>query len=126
MFWHCSYGMLAFDFKCPEEMNRNIRVKLLCTDKTPEHYSCLFDQRSNIYKESCTDPADFVRPGKCFFLLSLTTCHKQTKKQKYMFMYTVYSLFVIKIQLNTVYQSDSNLNTYVIIRLKGLMVVRQF
>lgn len=64
LFWFFPYGMLAFDFKCPTETNRNLRVKVKCIDKSPEHYSCLLNQQSNTYTESCTDPADFVRPGK--------------------------------------------------------------
>ncbi|CAC5363062.1 unnamed protein product [Mytilus coruscus] len=68
MYWLFLYGLLAFEFKCPEEISRNLRVKEACSDKSPDHYSCLLDQQSNTYTESCTDPADFVRPGQKYVI----------------------------------------------------------
>lgn len=59
------YGILTFQFKCPGELHRKLRIKGICKEKTPDHYSCLMDEQSNTFKESCIDSADFVRPGTC-------------------------------------------------------------
>lgn len=55
----------AFDLKCPEELERTFRAKFVCYNNTlVNRYSCLLDQDTNVYNESCTDNADYVRPGK--------------------------------------------------------------
>ncbi|XP_076072080.1 uncharacterized protein LOC143043786 [Mytilus galloprovincialis] len=55
----------AFDLKCPEELERTFRAKFVCYNNTlVNRYSCLLDQDANVYNESCTDNADYVRPGQ--------------------------------------------------------------
>lgn len=58
------YGISTYELKCPVESQRHFRLHKVCNEKSPEHYSCLLDQHSNTYEESCKEPADYVRPGK--------------------------------------------------------------
>lgn len=67
LFWMFAHGVLAFEFKCPVDLHRHKRVTEICTENLVDHYSCLFDQNTNTYNESCIEPADFVRPGKSFY-----------------------------------------------------------
>ncbi|CAC5416777.1 unnamed protein product [Mytilus coruscus] len=53
----------AFELKCPDELDRTFRARHVCYNIT-DHYSCLLDQDTNVYKESCADNADYVRPGQ--------------------------------------------------------------
>lgn len=56
----------TFDLKCPEDLERIFRGKYFCSTNisTEDSYSCLFDQDSNFYKESCNGRPDYVRPGR--------------------------------------------------------------
>lgn len=55
----------AFELKCPDELDRKFRAKHVCYNRTDvDHYSCLLDQDTNVYRESCAVSADYVRPGK--------------------------------------------------------------
>lgn len=61
--WLSVYGILTYEFKCPDELNRKLRIQEICKERSPDEYSCLMDEQSNTYKESCMDSPDFVRPG---------------------------------------------------------------
>lgn len=55
----------AFELKCPAELDRTFRSRHVCYNITEvDHYSCLLDQDTNVFRESCADSADYVRPGK--------------------------------------------------------------
>lgn len=64
MCWFFIYEIVAYELNCPEKLHRQLRVKTVCGENYLGNYSCLLDQHSNVYKESCRQPADFVRPGK--------------------------------------------------------------
>lgn len=56
----------AFNLQCPENLQRIIRGKYVCSFyvSPKDRYSCLFDQDSNFYRESCKGKLDYVRPGR--------------------------------------------------------------
>lgn len=55
----------AFELKCPDDLDRTFRTKHVCKNITEvDRYSCLLDQDTNVYTESCANRADYVRPGK--------------------------------------------------------------
>lgn len=56
-------AIAAFELKCPDELDRKFRAKHVCLTHV-DHYSCLLDQDTNVYRESCAVSADYVRPGK--------------------------------------------------------------
>lgn len=55
--------ILTYEFKCPEESHRKLRVEAFCDKHSPKKYSCLLNELENTFEEMCNDTVDFVRPG---------------------------------------------------------------
>lgn len=55
------YQLAAYDMNCPVPSERNMRSKTVCADY--RNYTCLFDENTNSFKESCSVRSDFQRPG---------------------------------------------------------------
>lgn len=61
-----SHKAVGYELKCPDSSHRAHRIRIICKEISSkyEHYSCLYNMFKNTYDESCSETADFVRPGK--------------------------------------------------------------
>ncbi|CAC5418342.1 unnamed protein product [Mytilus coruscus] len=49
-----------FELRCPENLQRHLRVKSFCNASSHDSYACLFDEHTDVFKESCTAQPSFV------------------------------------------------------------------
>lgn len=61
-------ALSLYEYQCPHPAQWNLRSRILCkSEQNRISYSCLYDEHNNTYIESCSENADFVRPGKYRF-----------------------------------------------------------